>query len=446
MNPAKPPKQLWLSKLPFYDGIRNRGSNLGPGSRGFLKSLSIVTVCFGVSKVFSSVATVIVARYLGKFSFGEAQIILLMSQVLSMGMLFGLHVSLMRYGSGKENPAPEVSTSIYFAGFGAVVFAGLTWLLREPLGRWLDLDDYKIGWAINLGVLFTAYAIFTSVYQALGLFKQRGIIEIVFAFLLLPGLAAGHLLTGGGYETLLIAYAIAYAVSMPFLLWRVRHMLSPKHLFADNTREMLTYGGFSVLSNIGFILTFVIQPMQINWAQGEAQVGVFRLYCASSINMATFATGIFYVVFFPKVSASLDRLGVWRRMTRAWFKAAVPLLTLFAGVQAVTIWLAGSDYPFLWSQIALFSIASTLITIQATYGQILAAQGVQGMRWGLALSSLSGAVNFTLTYLLVPRFGLTGAILALIANFAITLVATLALRDRLLKPGHPDDQSPVLTA
>ncbi len=417
--------------------VRERGGKLGPGTQKFLKSLSIVTVCFALSKVFSSLATIIVARYLGPVNFGEATIVLLVGQVLSLFMLAGLHVSLMKYGAAEENPGPQAATSAYLGGFTTLLVAAGTWLLREPLTQLLGTTEYKLGWGIAIGAMFSGYAMMTSLYQALNLFKERGIVEVIFAFLLLPGLAVGHLLTGGEYQTVLIAYAIAYVVSLPFMVWKFRHLLSPRNLFATNTREMLHYGAFACLSNFGFIASFLVQPLQLEQVHGEGEVGVFRIYSQGSINLAAFATSIFYTVFFPKVSVSNDRAGIWRRLTKAWLRAALPLLVMFVGLQTVIVALSGKEYPLRMEQVVLLAVASVLITVQATYGQIIASQGVRGIRWGLWLSIMSGVVNFVLTWWLVGPLGITGAAMALMGNYGITLAATIWVGRRVIGTASP---------
>lgn len=417
--------------------VRNKSISLGPGSHSFLKSLSLVTLCFSLSKVFSSAATVIMARYLGPAGFGEAQVILLVAQFLSLFMLFGLPIAVIRYGAAEERPESVISTSLYLAGFTTVVSAWIFWLARDLVGRWIDLSDVKVQWALQLGLLFAIYTMLTSIYQARSEFKRRGIIEMVFAALLLPGLGLGHLLTGRSYQSLLIAYSAAYILCLPPMIWRFRRLFSPAYLFAPQTKEMLSYGCLALLSNTGYILTFLVQPLQLQHAHGEADVGLFRLYCAGSVNLATFATTIFYTVFFPKVSASKDRQGIWRRLNTAWVRAALPLIVVFAGIQVTTVSLSGGQFPLWWNQVILFAIASTLITITTTYGQVLTAQGVRGMRWGLIISVVSGMTNYLLSAALIPHFGITGAALALIANYTLALAGAFAVRNTVLNAPDP---------
>jgi len=414
------------------ESARSRFKTLAPGTQTFVASLSVVTLCFGISKVFSSIATIVVARFFGPFSFGEATIVLLTAQVLSMFMSVGQHFSVMKYGSGKSDPAPQVAFTAYVSLGGMILLAGFAWAIRSWLESWLQINDYKLVWAVLIATMFTGYTVLTSAYQALGSFKSRGIIEVAFAALLLPGLALGRLATGGDYETVLIAYAVAYGTTIPVMLWRFHRMLHPRNLAKANRREMLTFGMISCLSNFGFIATFLIQPLQLQYYHGENEVGIFRLYCAGSINTAAFATTIFCTVFFPRVSVTTNRLGIWKKLNRAWMRAFVPVAGFFVVSYVLTVLLSGEEYPLLWYQIVLFSIASTLITVVSTIGQVISSQGIAGARLGMLFTTVSGGINLSLSALLIPRWSIDGAIGALTINYAATLCLALWLGHRLL--------------
>ncbi len=420
-----------LSRLPFYNALRLRHARLGPGTRGFLQSLSVVSLCFAASKVFSSISTIIMARYLGRQLFGEASVVLLVAQVISPVMLLGLHMSVMRYGTNKENPAPWISTAFYTSlGAGCLVTA-IVFFAGSSIAHWLSLTSEEIHWALLLGAAMAMYMLFTHFYQTLNLFTARGLLEILMGFGLLPGLAVGFWISGKSSEMALIAYLVAYLLCLPPMLLRFYRMLSPANLFAPDTAEMLKYGSYACFGSIGFILTFVVQPLQIHHYLGEGPVGLYRLYSASSISLATFATTIFYTVFFPKAAASTNRKEIWRRMTKAWARAAAPLLALYAAVFSISVWLSGEEFPLTWQHVILFSAASMLITIQTTYGQLIAAQGVSGMRLGLVVGIVSGIFNILVSMWMIPRFGIYGAVLTLILNFLLSLLFMLSIKDRL---------------
>lgn len=428
--------RLWYE---LRHAVSSKSRSLGPGSHAFLKSLSIVTLCFAISKVFSSAAMVIMARYLGRTVFGEASVVLLVSQNLSLFMLCGLNVAIMRYGALKERADQAVATSLFLVAVTSAASAAVFWLVRDPLARLLDLNESKMLWALGLGVLFTSYVILTSVYQVRSLFKARGIIEVAFAALLLPALALGGYLMGRSYQSMLMAYGLGYLLCLPFMVWRFRDLFSPRLLFAPHTREIMAYGSLALVSNVGYILTFIVQPLQLQHIYGEDEVALFRLYCGGSVYLATFASTIFYTVFFPKVSASTNKRAIWNRLNRAWMRAAVPMTVFYAVIMIVTVFLSGREYPLIWSQVVLFGMASTLITIATTYGQIVTSQGVRGMRWGLAISLGSGVSNYVLSALLIPKYGISGAAFALAGNYALTLLFTFAVRNTILNMPAPQD-------
>jgi O-antigen/teichoic acid export membrane protein len=422
-----------VTRFSLFNVVKIRISKMPHGMRSFFRNLSIVTACFAASKVFSSIATVIMARFLGRDLFGEASVILLVAQVLCPVMLLGLHMSVMRYGASQKNAAPWLSTSFYAATAMSVIVLLTIFGLRSFLASWLDITRTKIYWAMALAALMSAYLLFTHFYQTLNLYKERGALEILLGFGLLPGLAVGYWIAGTSYEMALFAYLITYMFCMPPMILRFYKMLSLKNLFAPNTPEMLKYGSFACFGGIGYILTFVIQPLQLNHYTGEGEVGLFRLYSSSSISLATFATTIFYIVFFPKVAASENRNEIWRLMTKAWVKAALPLMIIYAGVFSLSVGLAGDQFPLTWTYVLLFSVASILITIQNTYGQLVAAQGISGMRWVLAQAVGSGGLNFLLSMWLIPLWGIYGAVITLIVNFSLSLLFLLSLRNQLFQ-------------
>jgi hypothetical protein len=345
----------------------------------------------------------------------------------------------MKFGSSQENPAPYVSTAAWaIAGTTCLL---MTLLIFDPLSlntflyRWLNFDSYRLGWTIAMATAMTGYSLFTSCYQALNLFKQRAIVEVVLAVLLLPGLAIGYIWKNGNYETVLFSYIFAYGLTLAGVIHRFRHLLRWSQIDVVLLKKLFKYGVFACISNIGYILTFTVQPLQIEWAQRSKEVGIYRLYCNGSIIMAAFASGIFYAVFFPKVSAVKDRAAVWNWTTSAWIKGIVPVFIMFVVVEILTVLASGKQFPLIPIQVALFSLAATLITVQSTYGQILSSQGLRGITWGVLLSVLSGSVNFFATALLLKPWGLTGAVVAVILNYGITLVATFLIGQHLARTG-----------
>lgn len=402
---------------------------LGPGTQKFLKNLSIITVFFALSKVFSSISMIIVARFLGSIHLGSATLIISIANILGIVMQLGMPIALMKYGGARQNPDKEVATSFFVVSTASCVILLFTWLLKDHIIQNFDLHPNDIFWILGYAVLFTYYQLLTTIYQAYHDFKRRGIVELAFSVLLLPGLLIGHWLFSGNYETMLTAYILSLGVLIPFMVWRYRALISLKLLSASTIKRMSQYGFIAMLSNSGFIMVMLIQPLQIERVLGEGGLGVFRVYSNGSINMAAFITGVFYAVFFPKVSASVNKSAIWLRAVQAWKRACIPLFLVFAVLTTAIVWLSGADeYPLEWYYVTLAALVALLITVQATFGQMIGSQGIVGARWGVITSTFSGIVSILATHWLLPVYGLAGAFMALVITFGIHLLVTLSLK------------------
>jgi len=412
-------------------------SSLKSSGRTFLFSVGWITLSFALSKVLSSVAVILVARIYGPEGFARCQMPLIAAQVFNLLVLLGMNNAVIRYGAAKAEPAAEVTFGL-LANLGMAVFVtAATLLFLRPISGALGLEPRDTQWALVLGIAYAFYSFLTGVLQATHRFKARGFVEIAFSVLILPGLLLGNQLKPGSYEAVLLGYFVSYVLPVPALVWLVRGLLRLSRLQEAHRREMAWYGTYTCLASIGYLLTFVAQPLQVNHYLDDSETGIYRLYCQGSIGMAAFATTAFGTVFFPKASMSQNRRAVWGRLVRLWLRLWPLILAFFAALLVVVVYLSGHhEYPLKPGYLALFSLASLLICIQSTFGQLLAAIGVNIMKWALLTSLLSGLINYVATMVLVPRLGIAGAAWALILNYAVTLLATWSLR------GFLKDESP----
>lgn len=426
-----------LRRLPFVESLNGRIAKFSPAGADLFKSLSIVTVCFLLSKVFSMVASVAYNRYLGPTVLGETRVITLVSQIISVPMMFGLHAAMMKYGSHEENPAPEIATTTWLFGGICLLVGGISWLMRGRFHAWLGISDYKMMWAIISALTVSLYQVFMSILQTLHEFKRRGIMEILMAGLLLPGMLIAHFLVGRHYENQLIALALSYGIPSGLLLWRVRAMLSPRWLFSERTVQILRYGLLMAVSNVAFLVIFAVQPLQIKGFSGEYGIGLFSVYSTGSLQLATIATSVFFSVFFPKMARSSSKHIAWRYLNKGWVRGAVPTFLFFCVTLTLAVLFSGKDkYPLHGEWVLYFALASTLITIHATYAQIITAEGFRGTACNMGIAFVSAAINFWLTRYLLARMGVPGAAVTLCVNYGVTLVMTLVLGQWLIVRRH----------
>ena len=111
---------------------------------------------------------------------------------------------------------------------------------------------------------------------------------------------------------------------------------------------------------------------------------------------------------------------------------------LVLGGMFVLTWLLfqfyGSAFVFDWRLALLMAISVTLYTFLMILGNIIASAGIRGARFGVIFSISSAVINVTLNALLIPHFGLFGAISAsIIATLVIFFAALYVLQFKLTK-------------
>ena len=417
------------------------GYRIGEGTTRFLKHLGWIGGCFLLSKIIGSAAPAVAARLLGGSSFGDASLVLQSAgQLMYLAILLNMHLSMIRYGTGEgANRGAVVGVGLLVCAVTGLVIAAAVHFVPDRIAAVLHVDGGIVWYGFRFVVVFAIYTLLTSLLQMLNDYRARGVIEVVFAVLLLPGLLLGGRIAPGSYESLILAFIVAYGVPSILLAAYVLKRVAPVslRLSLNEMRHMLGYGLLGTIGSIGYVLTFAVQPLQINDMLSNHEVGVYRVYAMGSVGMAMFATSVFQVVFFPKAAASTDRLAIWNPMLRVWIRLAPLAFLGFAALASVMLLLAGrQEYGYDIGLLAIFSLAATLMAFQSAFGMLITSQGVRGAHSGLWLSVVTGAVNVFATQWLVPRIGLHGGAVALVLSYTVAIAGTMYLK-RILRNDTP---------
>jgi O-antigen/teichoic acid export membrane protein len=411
------------------------GRKLGPGTHRFLRNLGWIGICFAIGRAISVAANIVAANVLGAEKLGDFTLITNTANLLQIWMIFGMPNSLITFGASKEKPVAETLFA-FLVVFAASVAIGIgAFALNGFIAELFRVPADVIRNGIQIAVISSLYLILVSALQASHEFGKRGVAEVLLALLLFPGMALGYELHGKSADAMVVAYLVCYSV--PAFVMALMLCANFRHAGIRDVPKgaMLSYGLAVCFGNIGYILTFIIQPFQIEWAMGTEAVGVFRVYNFGSIMNAMALTTAFSTVFYPKAVSSTDKAGLWDIAVRAWAKFGPVALLAAIGIGYVNLLLSGTDkYPLDWTLIALFAVAAILISLQSSIGQIIVACGVSAARWGLLTATTGGLINLGATWLLLRHVGLAGAPIALILSTSFNLVITVWLRHRLLGP------------
>ena len=91
-----------------------------------------------------------------------------------------------------------------------------------------------------------------------------------------------------------------------------------------------------------------------------------------------------------------------------------PAIILF---EFIVLKLYGKKYPVNFSLIFLFSLGATIILLNSNYTWLMASVGKIGAKISMYAVMISGSVNILLNRILIPKIGITGAIIATIIAY-----------------------------
>ena len=120
---------------------------------------------------------------------------------------------------------------------------------------------------------------------------------------------------------------------------------------------------------------------------------------------------------------SNDRRRLWKLAAKGWTRLAPFAVLFFMAAEAAVLSLMGKhQYGMDAWMMLFFALCSTLLLVQSSLMQILAAGGVRALRIGMFLVWGAGLFNFAACLLLIPRFRIIGAAGAFILTYVLQLL------------------------
>lgn len=409
--------------------------------RGF--GWSVAGVVLG--RVATLLASVIVARELGRHAYGEFA--LLQSTTVMLGELGGLGVGvaaaklLGQYRTRQPQRAGGIVTLNLLA---PAVLGGLLalalWMAREPVAAYLFENP-------GLSPLITFIALslfFASINGAIagvltGLEQFRGAAMLMLAISVLTAIGQIVMVQRQGIDGVLMAVIVANAVGTLLGARILAHSLQDCGLRIDMPnarRELITLWSINVPAMASALLvvpvTWATGVILVRQPQGYAEMAVFNI--ANQWKMAMLiAPTVLGNVLLPTLSrlAGGDDHGRFRQAIRLQLLAngagaALVVVIMCAGASTL-LGFYGEDYqsdtPVLW---LMFAVAG-LMTVNAVVGNALTSAGHLWM--GLSMNAAWALVLLAAAWLLCPAMGAAGLAWAYLAAYvAHTLWQCAALR------------------
>ncbi len=402
---------------------RIAGERPGEGAKKFIRHLSWIGISFAVAKVISSLVNIGAGRMLGPLEYGKINVLVSTGAVISPFLLAGLGNSVIKYGVVKEDRDRVFSTAgALFLGL-VLLMSAVTLLFRTPLSSFFGIGEKMLFLALAYAIATSSFLLASSMQQASGSFSGRGLSEMIFSALLAAGFFLGVRFLGRVYDAMAYAYIAAFGCLALFWLLRIGRATHLSLLNKEQFLSMSAYGAYSFGGGLASFFLFNVQSLILNAFLLPREVGIYAAYYTATIGIAGYLGYAINTVLFPKASASNDRRRLWKLAAKGWTRLAPFAVLFFMAAEAAVLSLMGKhQYGMDAWMMLFFALCSTLLLVQSSLMQILAAGGVRALRIGMFLVWGAGLFNFAACLLLIPRFRIIGAAGAFILTYVLQLL------------------------
>ena len=339
--------------------------------------------------------------------------------------MFGFENSIIRFYSTYDK-AKVVNTSIMIAGVASLVIGAAYSLVMHFVSPQLSLIDnplYLLAY-LALVVLSTMATVsgnaFVAMRKSVQLLAQN-LVASSRIILLVPLLFLGSFGIIG--STLLsFVFAMAFVVVVLGSFVRLDYRIDREFV-----SRSLHFSAGNYLGGLFNDVPYLIMPTLVLGLLGEAAAA--RYYVAFSIGALLMQ--ITYTVSTSLFVEGSNGRGIRQNVVKsglAIYALLVPAVVCVFLFGNYLLGLYGSAYTETFDLLKLFAIATLF---QAIYWLFCTVKRVtMGVRSIVLMNALMFVLSLSLSWALIPRFGLNGVGLAFIATFVVTDVAVLGLAKR----------------
>lgn len=386
----------------------------------------------------------IITRYLEEAAYGEYALATAVSGFVGMlASAWIRNVGMRLYFDAlarRETRAFYVSTTLLQAALLVVVYAAT---LAALTAAGIELASLRVlisaGVTVLLGDQFAYATTLLRAEQRPGAYAAAEIAAGVIRF---AATVAGLMLGARSAALLFDAASLGFLLAGGFAvaaLWR--RLQGHRLLDAAAAIEVLRVGPRSLPFSVSAWLERLADRLVLQFFAGTAVVGVYSVGYALGERIIGSLVQAVFMMAWPRILAAWNEGGpaaarhaiADAQRLYAWITVGPAVFLAVFGVP-FTRWIAGPAYHDAATVVPTITVAIWL----GGFGSYLNRHLELTKRFGvLSGVSLAGAgVNVILNVLLVPPFGMEGAALATLANYAFNATVFYVLRDRQISALH----------
>lgn len=407
-------------------------------------SAIIVLIGIFISKVLLYAYRIIIARYYNPEVYGLFSIALMISGWFVVFSCLGLGEGVLRYMAyyrGKDNK--KVVKEVFITSLKIVIplsiISGLIMFLLSGFFATNIFHDSSLKLYIQLfSITVPLFAISQVFFGALKAYEKvswysaivniiqpasRIVILIFFIFIGLKSVAISLSIIGGFFATLLFSYLISKYYIFKFFI-------NEKSTINKKTKELLYYSTPLMFSSVAVSIFGWADTFLLGYLKNVYEVGIYNVALPIAM-LLSLAPVLFTQLFFPVINReySKNNIKLIRELTKQigkWiFIINLPFLIIaifFPGV-IINI-LFGSQY--LSGQIALILLAIGFFFSSQSELSLSLLGMIKKSNLRLMDILITLGIDVFLCFLLIPKYGLTGAALATMISYILYTIIVIA--------------------
>jgi len=407
------------------------------GVKTFLKNLLYVGAGTVISAFCTSVVSILGGRWLGPKEYGQFILIQSVAMFLYIPMELGYNTTMLKYISERtdyQRQSNIITGTLLLALLLTAVSFIVYFFIASTLSRLFAIPVNLFYLAVVFAALFVFYSLTTAALRGLNRMLAYAVFQIVFGSVVLLSFLAFILDRQFSFRTMTYPMMLAYGTVIILIFIFFIRKLAKWNFDIALYRMLSRYSLFSVLAGLSYIFYTNIDRIMIGRFLTVADVGIYAAYYTASINIAGLFWNMFNLIFFPTISGYKNKVSIFQKINKFIpYMLALGIPCLFI-CEYIVLKLYGGKYAPDTFLMLYFSIGSIIIVIDGLYGSLLLAIGLRGARITSFAAVVIAIVNFGLNFILIPKYGITGAIISLVISYSVSIVLKLWIgRDYLRK-------------
>lgn len=379
-------------------------------ARSFVRNTLLIALGFGIASIITGFFTIYAGNVLGPENYGLYVLITSVAGFLIIACLLGLRTALVNFSARSKTKKIKqmvISTTLILVALLTFISCTIFYFLSPILSVTFSVPITIIHYAILLTVFLSIYYMGNSILESNFMMKKRAYVQIICAtFTIVSFIIILQFVRS--YLSILLAVIIGYVAAFLPTFYFNREYIK-KYYNKRIAKSIFKYGSYACIAGLSASVLSYIDRFMINYYLDTASVGVYHAYFNVSLFLPGFIMGMIIVVFFPTASRVRNKFTILTRVDRT-IKYLPIMYIPFLIVGMILYKFYGSAYHLDFLTLMIFSIDAVLIISTGLYSRLTASVGISGARFLGKFVPLKAGLNVFLNLLLIPSFGINGAI------------------------------------